>query len=211
MRLNQHQFRIFIVLTTIGLFGFCFLTCSKSSKADDKSGPLPVAATPEVSFEEGHRLALEKNPEGVNFQIRLPEGEQLSVSEKKVEIELSFSSSISERYEPDVSTYDRSGRIITDNFYVDSPKDVVDPRYKDFHPLKSSICGGLSAIPPILGADPYTFILDISDRIQFRKPGTYRFYMTANRIEEKIAPDAKDRTIKMLPVTSNILTVEVAP
>jgi hypothetical protein len=115
---------------------------------------------------------------------------------ERIPLRLQFSSTLENTYRLDPATYDRSGRLPTEEFVMEQD-DVVDP-WRDY--FGSGVMGGLGdgsgSLPPVLGATPYVISLDLNDWFRFDRAGRYRFYLKSHRLGESAA-------------VSNIVEVEV--
>jgi len=123
-----------------------------------------------------------------------------------IPIRLSFSSSDPTRYNIDLATYDRSGRMDLDEFQL-SPKngwsDPLDFYYRSG--LFSFMGGGLRSVPQ-LEAEEQNIDLDLTDWVRFDQPGHYRLSVTSSRV---IKDRAKRNFGTSIQVTSNEVELEV--
>ncbi len=131
---------------------------------------------------------------------------------ERIPLALEFWSDTPAKYKLDGATYDRSGRLPTEEFVVER-KDVVDP-YADyfFTGVLGGIAGGLRS-NPVLDEKPYRIELDLNDWFRFDQPGTYRLYLKSHRVSRERAPqstEGESRTIQLAAV-SNILEVVIIP
>ena len=83
--------------------------------------------------------------------------------------------------------------------------DVSDPMLDYFASAGGVIGGGISSIG-VLGEKPFEVRLDLNERFQFDKPGTYTLRVRSRRVtDETIGPAA------VVPVESNTISFEILP
>jgi hypothetical protein len=91
--------------------------------------------------------------------------------------------------------------------YVVDLADIVED------PLVTAVdlSGIVSEIP--LQAKPFEWERNMNDRVRFRRPGTYRFYVRTLRVRQPVPGDAAPGMLRRtaLPTVSNVLTIEVLP
>src|SRR5688572_30496105 len=90
-----------------------FLGCSSPQQREPVNVQelVPVAKISPTSFDAEHAAAVAKNPAGVSLTVRTVGGRTRFAEGEKIPIELLFSSSVGDKYELDLATYDRSGRL----------------------------------------------------------------------------------------------------
>src|SRR3989442_11941035 len=108
----------------------------------------------ELRFEERHERDLAMNPADLHFRLSPRTGQPQFHIGERISINLEFSSDSPEKYKLNGATYDRSGRLPTEEFVLDG-KDVADP-YLDYFgtAVLGGIAGGLRS-HPILESAPY--------------------------------------------------------
>jgi len=121
----------------------------------------------EGPFEAEHHRALLKNPEGLSFTLRLKDGKAQFKQGEIIRIELGFASRVPNTYRLDAATYDRSGRLGIDTFYLDPRSSVVDPLRDYFSSVFGFIGGGGRAMP-VLEEKPYTIPLELNEWFRLR-------------------------------------------
>ncbi len=115
---------------------------------------------------------------------------------ERIPLRLQFSSAIENTYQLNPATYDRSGRLPTEEFVMEQDE-VVDP-WRDYFGsgVMGGLAGGLRSFPPVLGLKPHEIALDLNDWFRFDRPGRYRFYLKSHRLEK-------------LAAVSNVVEVEI--
>ncbi len=173
-------------------------TCGWSQPKQDK---------PEDPFVAQHNRAVRQNPEGASFTLRIlgDRGDKAQFRQGEIiSVGYSFTSSLRKTYVLDGMQQDRSGRVDLDKFFLDHREGVVDPLGDYMHP--GSSMGGIG-YEATLGRKPETLIFDLNQWLRFDKPGKFRLYVTARRIQKK-----GEKTFgNPAEVTSNIVEFEILP
>jgi hypothetical protein len=92
-----------------------------------------------------------------------------------IPLQLSFSSTLNDRYQINMAQYDRSGRMNYEQFTVMPPDGVVDPL-----PTYTGSMGGLTGFK-FLSSEPWTIKLNLNEWVRFTRPGEYRVIVFSNR------------------------------
>lgn len=172
----------------------CSLTAAgQSQQKQDK---------PEDPFVAQHRLATQKNPEGVSFTLRAKGDKAQFKPGEIISVEFSFTSNLPNTYDLDGATYDRGGRLHLDKFFLDQKKGVVDP----LREYLSAVRGGISS-NPALSEKPHTIAFDLNEWFRFDQPGKFRLYVTAPRVLKKGEMRFRDGA----EATSNVIEFEILP
>jgi len=141
----------------------------------------------------------------VRLTLRLTDGRLQFRPGEIIPIELEFSSASTKRFTVDGVTYDRSGRLTTDEFVIDRIDDVSDPMLDYFGSFGGHIGGGIRGMG-VLGEKPFTVKLELNEWFRFDKPGRYALAVKSRRVtDESVAPPA------VIPVESNTITFEILP
>ncbi|HOE11663.1 MAG TPA: hypothetical protein PLQ35_14505 [bacterium] len=176
---------------------------------------LPGIKTPcaDEEFMVAYKEAIAKNPEGVTLQIRLADGKKQFHMGEIIRLELAFSSSKPDTYQVEIRKYDRIGRLFEERYLVSPAENAVDPVQNYFWgpPFFGGICGGLSGLPRVLDATPWSIEFEINEWIRFEKPGTFQIYVISDRVWNQNDKGRNGHTITKLPVTSNIIEFEILP
>src|SRR5262245_50876989 len=159
-------------------------------------------AKPEDSFLVQHRQAVQKNPEGVSFTLRIKKDKPQFKPGEMIPVEYSFTSSLPKTYDLDGATYDRVGRLHLDKFFLDQKTGVTDPLGDYLHP--GSGMGGIRS-DPTLGTKPHIMMFVLNEWFRFDQPGKFRLYVTAPRIRKIGKTGFRDGA----EVTSNIVEFEI--
>ena len=106
---------------------------------------------------------------------------------ERIPITLEFSSGSPDKYKLNGATYDRSGRLPTQEFIPDR-EDVTDP-YQDY--LGSGVLGGIAGGLrgyPVLESKPHSIDLELNDWFRFDRPGRYHMYLKSHRLTRERLP-----------------------
>jgi len=162
------------------------------------------------SFDARHAHDLAGNPGDLHFRVETADGRRAFHSGERIPLALLFSSDAPDKYKLNGATYERSGRLPTEEF-VSERENVPDP-YQDYFGtgVLGGIAGGLRGYP-VLESKPYKIELDLNDWFRFDLPGQYRFYLKSHRLTREREPgEPGGRTVDFAAV-SNIFEVEILP
>jgi hypothetical protein len=128
---------------------------------------------------------------------------------ERIPIILAFSSDMPDKYKLDGGTYDRGGRLGTEEFVME--KEATDP-YIDY--FGSGVLGGEMGgrrTTPVLGSEPAEVDLDLNEWFRFDAPGRYRLYLKSHRLTRESAPRESDQKTMNFAAVSNIIEIEILP
>jgi hypothetical protein len=153
---------VLLVATMSGLFGGVTAAQNSSSFAnlDSREAPQLHLSTPASVYRRGELIPLE----------------------------LSFTSTLSDRYQVNMASYDRSGRMNYEKFLVEPTEGTSDPLLVYYRSGAGALGGGLFSIG-ILSDTPYVIHLNLNEWVRFDKPGNYRLTVTSRRVFD--APGGK--------------------
>jgi hypothetical protein len=138
------------------------------------------------SFDEIHSRLRGANPTGIRYELRIADGRSRFRIGEAIPIELRFSSSLSHTYGFDYSTYDRSGRMLTDRFVVDPSDGQADPLADYFGTgILGGLTGGLRG-RPVLGSEPISITAHLNEWVRFDRPGRYKVFARSQRIRREV-------------------------
>jgi hypothetical protein len=123
-----------------------------------------------------------------------------------ISLELSFTGTAQKKYNIDMASYDRSGRLNEETFSVQPEAGWEDPLYLYFHAYQGFFGGGLRGINP-LSAEPTRVIVELNEWVQFRAAGQYRVRIASTRVG-KVDRRPGDGWIS---VASNELLLTIVP
>lgn len=156
-------------------------------------------------------IAQQSKPPGVSFTLRLKDGKSKFRQGEIITIEMLFASSLPDTYRIDARTYDRSGHLEADTYQVEPEVGVTEPLFDYLQSgMFSSSMGGLVPMPPTLQSNPYIIAQDLNEFVRFDRPGTYRLYVSNNRIGG-LDPNSRHRVTEQFRATSNAIEIEILP
>jgi hypothetical protein len=143
----------------------------------------------------------------VTLTVRFADGRSQFRPGESLPIELEFDSRVPKRFVVDRGTYDRGGRLTTDEFQVEPDEAVTDPLL-DYFAFGGGSLGGMRGIG-VLGEKPFTVKLDLNEWFRFEKAGIYTLAVRSQRVSD----DAKGTTTlqSVVPVESNTVSFEILP
>lgn len=162
------------------------------------------------SFDARHAHDLAGNPSDLHFRLETADGRRAFHIGERIPLALQFSSSAPNKYKLNGATYDRGGRLPTEEFICER-EGVTDP-YQDYFGsgVLAFLEGGLRAYP-VLESKPYQIDLSLNDWFRFDVLGRYRFYLKSHRLTREHQPGERgEKTVAFAPV-SNILELEILP
>jgi hypothetical protein len=163
-------------------------------------------AKQESEFEVKRRDASSKNPLGLSFTIRFANARREFRQGEIIRLEMGFSSSLPKKYEMSVQTWDRSGRLRLDEFYLDPADGFSDPMYDHFNSGLGLMGGGGGGVNA-LDEKPQLITYDLNEWFRFDRPGKYRLYVASPRVSLIKRDDQTGRVI----LTSNAVEFEIMP
>jgi hypothetical protein len=96
-----------------------------------------------------------------------------------IPLKLAFNSAIHGKYQVDLATYDRSGRMMAESFLVRPESGWVDPLKVWF--ASGGVMGGLRGMG-VLSGEPVFVALDMNEWVRFDRPGKYMVRVRSARV-----------------------------
>jgi hypothetical protein len=143
---------------------------------------------------------------------------QLSVTKTKfragelIPLELEFTSAASDRYQINLATYDRSGRMSYEQVLLDPKEGTSDPLELYFNSAWGFLGGGLTGFK-LLSTSPTSIHLDLNEWVRFDLPGTYRLTVISRRVSDTRATDYPQNAgieLKSNPIELQISAADAA-
>jgi hypothetical protein len=152
--------------------------------------------------------------------VRDDTGPQLQLSVSKTEfrsgevipLELAFTSTTPDRYQINMATYDRSGRMSYEQFLLEPKEGTRDPLQLYFRSYLGFIGGGLTGFK-LLAPSPTTIHLDLNEWVRFDQPGRYDLTVVSRRVSDTHASDYPQNAameLKSNPVELRIIAADAA-
>ncbi|WP_035346911.1 hypothetical protein [Edaphobacter aggregans] len=125
---------------------------------------------------------------------------------ERIPLELSFTGPDGGNFQVSTSTYDRSGRMISEDFDVKPATGWADPLATYFVFGKTSM-GGASAGPRTLSSTPFLLPLNLNEWVRFDQPGDYTVTVSSHRVGPGFAPFANNSplTLQSKPIRLHII------
>ncbi len=117
----------------------------------------------------------------VNLSVHTHDAQTTFRIGKVIPLELSFTSSVENKYQLDMATYDRSGRLNEESFSVEPQAGWVDPLDLYFRSFGGFMGGGIRGME-VLSAKPVIVYLELNEWVRFDKPGEYRIKVSSSRV-----------------------------
>lgn len=169
---------------------------------------LPAGITAQtVSFDSRHAGDIARNPPDLHFRLDVAGGQRTFHMGERIPLVLSFSSDTPAKYKLNAATYDRGGRLPTEEFVMEQA--ASDP-YIDY--FGAGVLGGLGGGIrgyPVLDREAVTIELELNQWFRFERPGLYRLYLKSHRLTREAAPGEADRETVEFAAVSNIVEIEI--
>jgi hypothetical protein len=120
-----------------------------------------------------------------------------------IPLQLSFSSSVKDRYQINMAQYDRSGRMNYEHFIISPAEGAVDPL-----PTHAGSMGGLRSFS-FLGPEPWTIKLNLNEWVRFTRPGEYRLTVFSDRVAARDPSNPSGVSPRL--ARSNEITLKIVP
>ena len=200
MRLAIALLSILILLTTNAFLA----SAQSSSSAEERAQPLDP-------FIREYNEKRAKNPDGLEFTVRLKDNRKQFHLGEIVTLELSFASSKPDTFTLDSATYDRSGRLHSDGFVLDQRDTAPDPLKEYFYSgLHAFMMGGLRGFPDLFDK-PYLITAELNEWRRIDKPGHYRMYVVSGRVGTKKTGPHLLLNADARSVVSNVIEFDILP
>jgi len=135
-----------------------------------------------VALATTYARAQSQPPRDTNVVLRVSilGGERPFRIGETIPIQLAFSTTIGNRYQINMASYDRSGRMEYEHFRVFPSDGSVDP----LTGRRGGIMGGITSFD-FLASKPWPIQLNLNEWVRFTRPGTYRLEITSDRVERR--------------------------
>jgi hypothetical protein len=165
------------------------------------AGPPSQAA----SFDTRHADDLAGNPSDLHFRLDTPTGQRAFHIGERIPLTLAFSSDTPAKYKLNAASYDRSGRLPTEEFVME--QEAADP-YLDYFGagVLGGLAGGIRGYP-VLEHEPVKIEVEFNQWFRFDRKGHYRFYLKSHRLSRERG-ESDRRTVEFAAV-SNIAEIEI--
>lgn len=162
------------------------------------------------TFDTAQSAAVSQNPANVTCTLSLPDGRTTFQQGEAIRVTLSFTTSTPGRYRYNPYWFDP-----LDTLHISPGGSVTDPRAEERGGPVSITINGYIPPPVPLTDKPAVMPIILNNRLRFDHPGTFRLYVTSQRILDAATHTGKFPNIGPFavgkPVTSNIVTFTVTP
>jgi hypothetical protein len=124
-----------------------------------------------------------------------------------IPLTLSFTSTIPKRYQINLASYDRSGRMGYEQFTVEPKEAIRDPLRLYFDSIPFFLGGGLTNIE-FLSSSPTVIHLNLNEWVTFDRPGTYRVEVVSHRVSD--SANTSHPWGEAVAIKSNWIELEIA-
>jgi hypothetical protein len=144
-------------------------------------------------------------PADVEFRVQTTDGRTRYRIGEIIPLKLSFTSTAPKKYQINMASYDRSGRMHYEGFHIE-PKDGWSDPLKLYFSGGFFLGGGLTGFE-ILSETPRVISLDLNEWVRFDKPGKYTFYVISGRVGD--LSNINQRNGESIELASNELQITI--
>ena len=144
------------------------------------------------------------------LHVRTAEGETLYHVGERIPLEVSFTGPENKRFEINMASYDRSGRMGYEEFKVAPAAGWTDPLHVYFDSSSGFIGGGLTGFGP-LSAKPTVINLNLNEWVRFDQAGTYTVVVVSHRVSDVPTGRGSRFGAQSLSLTSNPIQLRIIP
>ncbi len=156
------------------------------------------------------RLLASAEDASPRLQVRTPEGQTLYRIGERIPLKLSFTGPENKRFEINMASYDRSGRMAYEEFNVAPAAGWADPLHVYFGSSSGFIGGGLTGFES-LSAKPTVINLNLNEWVRFDRSGTYTLVVVSRRVSDVSTGKGSRFGAPSLSITSNPIQLRVIP
>ena len=144
------------------------------------------------------------------LQVRTAEGRSQYQVGERISLSLGFTGPENKRYETNMASYDRNGRMSYEEFHVTPASGWVDPLNVYFGSSGGYMGGGLTGFAP-LSAKPTIVNLNLNEWVRFDQPGTYTIVVVSHRVSDLSTGRSASLGTQSLGLTSNPIQLRIIP
>src|ERR1019366_7323382 len=138
------------------------------------------------------------------------EGQTLYHVGERIPLKLSFTGPENKRFETNMASYDRSGRMAYEEFKVAPASGWADPLHVYFGSSGGYMGGGLTGFAS-LSAKPTVINLNLNEWVRFDQPGTYTIVVVSHRVSDVSTGRGGPFGAQSLALTSNPIQLRIIP
>jgi hypothetical protein len=143
----------------------------------------------------------------VRLQVQTENGRTQFQMGELIPLKLSFTSSALKKYQINMASYDRSGRMGYEAFLLEPETGWSDPLHTYF--AYGGFMGGGLSTSKFLSREPTDISLDLNEWVRFDQPGKYTLRVVSRRVGELLAD--KSYPNSSVELTSNELQLTIIP
>jgi hypothetical protein len=151
--------------------------------------------------------ALSQQPKDIGLQVKTENGRTKFQTGELIPLKLSFTSSAAKKYQINMASYDRSGRMNYEKFLVEPESGWSDP-LQAYFASGAFMMGGLTNFR-FLSEEPTVISLDLNEWVRFDRPGKYRLRILSHRVGEVSGEESYAETA--VELLSNELQLTIVP
>jgi hypothetical protein len=144
------------------------------------------------------------------LQVRTADGVTLYHVGERIPLELSFTGPEDKRFEVNMASYDRSGRMGYEEFKVAPTSGWADPLRVYFGSSSGFIGGGIAGFES-LSAKPTVLHLNLNEWVRFDQAGAYTVVVVSHRVSDLSAGRGGQFEGQSLSLTSNPIQLRIIP
>ena len=140
------------------------------------------------------------------LEVHTANGQTIFRIGERIPLELSFTGPDGGNFQVSTATYDRSGRMVYEDFDVKPANGWADPLATYFVFGKTSM-GGISSGPHMLSSTPFLLPLNLNEWVRFDQPGDYTVTVSSHRVGSGIPPfgNHSPLTLQSNPIRLHII------
>jgi len=147
----------------------------------------------------------DQKPADVELKVETANGQTQFHTGEVIPLKLSFTSSAPKKYQINMASYDRSGRMNYEGFHAE-PEDGWSDPLKLYFSGGFFLMGGLTNFK-YLSQEPFVLPLDLNEWVRFDKPGKYMLRIVSRRVADVSNKEGG----KDVALTSNELQITIVP
>lgn len=156
------------------------------------------------------RLLASAEDASPRLQVRTAEGQALYHVGERIPLELSFTGPENKRFEINMASYDRSGRMGYEEFKVAPAAGWADPLHVYFSSSMGFMGGGLTGFGS-LSAKATVISLNLNEWVRFDQAGIYTVVVVSHRVSDISTGSGSRFGAPSLSLTSNPIQLRVIP
>lgn len=156
------------------------------------------------------RLLASAEDASPELQVRTAKGQTLYHVGERIPLELSFTGPENKRFEINMASYDRSGRMGYEEFNVAPASGWADPLHVYFSSSGGFMAGGLTSFGS-LSARPAVIGLNLNEWVRFDQAGDYTVVVVSHRVSDVSTGRGGRLGEPSLSLTSNPIQLRIIP